>query len=90
MKGIGVSPGISIGKAFIINKAEVITSGITLVTQEDKHLEIEKFDKAVLGAVEEVEAIREKKVLSHSREEIDILDTQIEFLNDPQIRSRCS
>lgn len=87
MKGIGVSPGISIGNAYIINKTEVITSGITLVTLQDKQLEIEKFDKAVLGAVEEVEAIREKKVHSHSREEIDILDTQIEFLNDPQIRT---
>jgi phosphoenolpyruvate-protein phosphotransferase (PTS system enzyme I) len=56
-------------------------------TTEEKDGEVEKFDKAVLGAIEQVNSIREKKVLSHSREEIDILDTQIEFLNDPQIRS---
>jgi phosphotransferase system enzyme I (PtsI) len=87
MKGIGVSPGISIGNACIINKVAAVISGTSLETQEAKDIEAEKFDKAVLGAVEEVQDIREKKVISHSREEIDILDTQIEFLTDPQIRS---
>jgi phosphotransferase system enzyme I (PtsI) len=87
MKGIGVSPGISIGRACVINKTEAVRSGITLENDEAIKIEIEKFDKAVLAAVEEVEAIRWKKDPALTHEDEQILDTQIEFLNDPQIKS---
>ena len=87
MKGIGVSPGISIGNACIIYKAAIFISGIRVETKEEKDVEAEKFDKAVLSAIEEVNFLREKNALTLNSEESDILDTQIEFLSDPQIRS---
>ena len=87
MKGIGVSPGISIGNAFKIEKTETFSSGIRIETEEAKNIEIEKFDKAVSDSVEELKNIRENKKTEFNDEDNDILDTQIEFLCDPQIKS---
>ena len=86
MKGVGVSPGISIGKAFIINKTEAALNGITLEDDQSKSTETVKFNKAVQSAVNEVEALKGNDNLSFTQDEIDILDTQVEFLNDPQIK----
>jgi phosphoenolpyruvate-protein phosphotransferase (PTS system enzyme I) len=86
MKGVGVSPGISIGKAFIINKTEATLTGIALEDDQSKSIETGKFNKAVKSAVNEVEALKRNKDFSLTHDEIEILDTQIEFLNDPQIK----
>jgi len=87
MKGIGVSPGISIGNAFILEKIEIFSSGIRVESREAKNIEIEKFDKAVSDSVEELKNIRENIKTQDNDEDVDILDTQIEFLRDPQIKS---
>ncbi|MCW3118430.1 MAG: ptsP [Chitinophagaceae bacterium] len=85
MKGIGVSPGISIGKAFIIKKNEAALTGILLENEAAVLLEIEKFDTAVKISVEEIETI--KTQLAGSDEGgLEMLDVQVEFLTDPQIR----
>ncbi len=86
MKGIGVSPGISIGKALIIKKTEAAVSGILTENDDAKAVEIEKFNKAVIVSVEEIENIKGSKELFNTNEGFEIIDTQIEFLNDPQIK----
>jgi phosphoenolpyruvate-protein phosphotransferase (PTS system enzyme I) len=86
MKGEGVSPGISIGKAFIIFKTEAALKGIVLGDDLSKSIETGKFNKAVQSAVSEVENIKRDKTLSLTPDEMEILDTQVEFLNDPQIK----
>lgn len=87
MKGIGVSPGISIGKAFVIkNKVHSLT-GMMIDSQEAALSELEKFDRAVKISISEVEGIIANPDLNLQAEEIEILETQIEFLSDPQIRS---
>ena len=45
MKGIGVSPGISIGRAFIIKSATAVSSDIVLDNDEAKKIEIEKWEE---------------------------------------------
>lgn len=87
MKGIGVSPGISIGRAFVLKKSEHKLSRMLLNDEESISLEIEKFDTAVKISVSEVEGIIANKELKLQTEEIEILEVQIEFLGDPQIRS---
>jgi phosphoenolpyruvate-protein phosphotransferase (PTS system enzyme I) len=87
MTGIGVSPGISIGRAFIIEKDEAVISGILLENEEATGLEIDKFNKAVIDSVEEVESIKGNKDISLNNMDIEFLEMQIEFLNDPQIKS---
>jgi phosphoenolpyruvate-protein phosphotransferase (PTS system enzyme I) len=85
MSGIGASPGIAIGKACILEKKEAVLSGLRLNNDEDKAIEIEKFKKAVRLAVTELETIQGRQDLHLNNEDIDILETQIQFLTDPQI-----
>jgi phosphotransferase system enzyme I (PtsI) len=87
MKGVGVSPGISIGKAFIIRKSLAESLDSYNMDEEDKGAEIQKFDRAVQTSIEEVEAIKSDSSHSLSTEDIDILEAQIEFLRDVQIKS---
>ncbi|MEI7524468.1 MAG: phosphoenolpyruvate--protein phosphotransferase [Mariniphaga sp.] len=84
--GIGVSPGISIGKAYILKKKEAAFSGSAIVNDEEKETEIGKFNQSVISALAEIESIRSDKNRPQALESLDILDTQAEFLDDPQIR----
>src|ERR1700760_129112 len=84
MKGIGVSPGIAIGKAFVMQKKETLSTGILLTTPEEKEAAITQFDMAIAKATAEIEQIKNSPSLSE--EDSDILDAQIELLNDPEIR----
>ncbi len=84
MKGIGVSPGIAIGKAFVIQKKEPRFIGILLTTPVEKVAATIQFDAAIKRAIHEVEQL--KSTPSLSEEDSAILDTQIELLNDPEIR----
>jgi phosphotransferase system enzyme I (PtsI) len=86
MNGIGVSPGISIGKARVIKKVQIALTGILLKDEASIAAEIERFDKAVNKAINEIELIKQNKSLNLHEEDIQILETQIEFLADPQIR----
>lgn len=86
MKGIGVSPGISIGKACIIKKKEAVLTGITLQGEEEIAIEILRFEQAVAQAILEIETIKANETLNLGEEDIAILETQIEFLGDPQIK----
>ncbi len=86
MKGIGVSSGIAIGKAFVIKKSERTMSGILLSSDSGAFSEIAKFDQAVETSIKEVESIISNTDVDLQEEEIAILETQIEFLSDPQIR----
>jgi phosphotransferase system enzyme I (PtsI) len=87
MKGIGVSPGISIGKAFVIKRQEATLTGILLKNEAEVLLEIERIDLAVNRAVDEIEGIKANTQLTLQDEELAVLETHIELLTDPQIRA---
>lgn len=84
MRGIGVSPGIAIGKAFVIQKEAASFSGILLTSTAEKEAAISQFDAAAAKAIEEVERIKNNPSLSE--EDLAILESQIELLSDPEIR----
>jgi phosphotransferase system enzyme I (PtsI) len=84
MKGIGVSSGIAIGRAFVIQKKEASFTGILLTTPAEKEAAITQFDMATVKAIAEVEQIKNSPSLSE--EDSAILDAQIELLSDPEIR----
>ncbi len=85
MKGIGVSPGIAIGRAFVIKKTEAKVSGVLLTSEAEISAEIAHFEDAVNKAVSDIESIKSDKHLSLQDEDLAILDTQIELLTDPQL-----
>ncbi len=87
MKGTGVSPGISIGTAYVIRKAPVVNAITNTIEEKDKPAEISNFDKAVKEAIGEVNRIIDLNRSGFKPEDIAILETQTEFIGDSQIRS---
>src|SRR5882757_2083458 len=85
MKGIGASPGIAIGKAFVLQKQVVRVTGISLEDELAVQGESERFEGAVRAAVDEVEAIKAR--LPDQDDGQAILEVQIELLSDEQIRT---
>lgn len=81
INGTGVSPGIAIGKAFVIKKAEVAVSGILLKGENEVIANVAAFNNAIEVAVNELEVIK----LSLAGTDFEILETQIELISDPQI-----
>ena len=86
ISGIGVSPGISIGKARIIKKQAIALTGIALTDDNEVLIAIEKFNNAVAISITEVETIISNYDTSTGTEGLDILETHIELLSDPQIK----
>jgi len=86
MKGIGVSPGIAIGRAFVIKKNAPATNGIVLKNELEIAAEIERFTSSVINALGEIDAIKNNSQLMLNDDDIAILETQVELINDPQIR----
>jgi len=86
INGIGVSPGVSIGKARVIKKHEALITGVLLDSDESIHFEIEKFDNAVQLSLDEIEMIKSNADISIPVESIEILETHSELTSDPQIR----
>lgn len=87
MNGIGVSPGISIGKARVIRKTANIGMDVILKNDADILREVERFDTAVQQSVKDIETLLDNRKHSLMAEELEILETQIEFLSDPQLRA---
>jgi len=86
ISGIGVSPGIAIGKARVIKKQAVVLTGTLLLNDREITIAIEKFDKAVAVSVTEVETMMANHDASQGMEGVEILEAHIELLGDPQIR----
>jgi phosphotransferase system enzyme I (PtsI) len=84
MKGIGASPGIAIGKALVLKKQAPVITGIVLKTGGDVQREIQEFERAVRSAAEEAGSI--KRSLHDNDGGLEVLETQIELLQDEQIR----
>jgi phosphotransferase system enzyme I (PtsI) len=85
INGIGVSPGIAIGKAHLLKKQEAALSGVVLLNNADVVAETAKFNNAVALSVQEVEAMISNYDQSQGKEGLEILETHIELLSDPQI-----
>lgn len=86
INGIGVSPGISIGRALVLKKTQVALNGILLCSEKELATEIDNFDLAVNLALQEVETLKTHATLASQEEDIAFLETQVELITDPQIR----
>ena len=85
INGTGVSPGIAIGKAFVIKKAKAVVSGILLKDEGEIIAAVAGFNSAIALAVIEIESIIANAKLSALEDELAILEAQIELIGDPQI-----
>jgi len=70
MKGIIASPGIAIGKAFVLEQKEVVINEALLANPAECEAEVEKFRKAVAETEAQLNEIiekTEKRLLKISR-----------------------
>ncbi len=82
IRGIGASDGISIGKVYKYNQAELIIEKLAV---EDTSKEIKKFKEALAISEEELSAIRDKTEKNVDAETAAIFGAHIEILNDPEL-----
>ena len=84
LSGIGVSSGISIGKAFVVKTSNALLTGIGLENDEAVLTEIKRFDEAIDNAVVETTALKDN--IETANDASAILEAQIELITDPEIR----
>lgn len=83
LKGISVSPGIAIGKAFLVPKQEL---NINHCTIEETHLseEINRLYEAIQKTQSQLEEIETEASEQGSSNAAEIIDAQISILNDEE------
>jgi phosphotransferase system enzyme I (PtsI) len=89
-KGIPASQGITIGKAFLVDKEKLKIPQIK-INYNDVPDEVEKFYNCINSAIEEVMEIKEKILQKGEelyKEEILLLDMQLLLLNDSMITTK--
>ncbi len=85
MKGIIASPGIAIGKAFVLEQKEVVINEALLANPAECEAEVEKFRKAVAETEAQLNEIIEKTEKRLSAKEADVFRAHLMMLNDPTL-----
>ncbi|WP_295721127.1 phosphoenolpyruvate--protein phosphotransferase [Mucilaginibacter sp.] len=86
LTGTGASPGIAIGNAYVLKKQEAALTGLILTDDSAITFEIEKFDTAVNSSLTEINIMIDSYDEDNGSEGLEILETHIELLSDPQIK----
>lgn len=82
IKGIGASPGIAIGKAFIKKDPEIIVQKRTI---GDVTGEIDKLDAAIEKARTEIKSLYENTLKTVGEDEAKIFEAHMMMLDDPEV-----
>ena len=85
MKGIIASPGIAIGKAFVLEQKEVVINEALLANPAECEAEVEKFRKAVAETEAQLNEIIEKTEKRLSAKEADVFRAHLMMLTDPTL-----
>jgi phosphotransferase system enzyme I (PtsI) len=81
LKGVPVSPGISVGLAFLLNRDELQVEEEEIASDQVSS-EVEKFTKAVQQTKEELRVIRRRVARDLGEERARIFDVQLLILDD--------
>ena len=81
LKGIAASPGIEIGKAYVV-KEETITIDKQVIPAEKVEQEIKRFDDAVKMSQQQLEIIKEKAEKELGQEKAEIFAAHLMVLDD--------
>ncbi|MBW2182869.1 MAG: phosphoenolpyruvate--protein phosphotransferase, partial [Deltaproteobacteria bacterium] len=82
LKGIGVSPGIIIGKAFLLDPSEIEISAIPLNTEAEINQEIRKFKASLKESKEQLLNVKKEVERKKYKEASYIIDAQTLILED--------
>ncbi|SPF38572.1 Phosphoenolpyruvate-protein phosphotransferase [Syntrophobacter sp. SbD1] len=84
IKGTGASPGIAIGKAYLLERGQIPVPSYRLFGDEAVADECRRFEEAVAKAESDLEAIKES-ISSEFKEHARLLEVQQMILRDPSI-----
>jgi len=88
IEGTGVSPGIAIGRAFLLDRAKLKPRG-EKISSDQVALEVERFMEAIAGARIELEEIKEKTLKNGNVESVSqhnyIFDVHLLMLTDKML-----
>lgn len=87
IEGVGASPGIAIGRAFIWKKTGYQRGGASRLGESDVGEQVGKFRSAVNQAIDDVESLMRASRGALTVTESDLLEMQLEMLADPQLHS---
>jgi phosphotransferase system enzyme I (PtsI) len=82
LKGIGVSPGIIIGKVFLFTPSEIDISTIPLTTDEEINHEINRFKLSLNKSKEQLLSLKKEIKRKKHKEARYIIDAQLLILED--------
>ena len=82
LRGIGVSPGIIIGKAFLFAHADIEVSPITLATRAEINRDINRFKQALAKSKDQLRTVRKEVERKKQKEARYIIDAQLLILED--------
>ena len=82
LKGIGVSPGIIIGKVFVVDPSEIELSAIQLNTDAEIKQEIGRFKQALSESKQQLLNVKKEVERKKRKEASYIIDAQIFILED--------
>ncbi len=81
LKGVPVSPGIAIGKAFLLHREELQVEG-QRISPDQVDSEVEKFKKAIQQTKGELRTLRRRVARNVGEDQARILDVQLMMLDD--------
>lgn len=82
VQGVAVSPGIAIGKVYLVDRRKVEVPRFSLLDDERVPEEMERFREAIRRSQEELREIRDRIRHSLMEEQLAILDAHIRMLQD--------
>jgi phosphotransferase system enzyme I (PtsI) len=82
LKGIGVSPGIIIGKVFLFSPSDLEVSTISLTTDAEVNHEINRFQLSLQKSKEQLLAVKKEVKRKKHKEARYIIDAQLLILED--------
>ncbi|RKL61985.1 phosphoenolpyruvate--protein phosphotransferase [Thermoanaerobacteraceae bacterium SP2] len=82
LKGIAASPGIEIGKAYLLKEHQVVID-TTGIPEEKINCEIRKFEDAVETSKNQLEKVKQKAEEELGREKAEIFGAHLMVLEDP-------
>ncbi|MGI8905681.1 MAG: phosphoenolpyruvate--protein phosphotransferase [Candidatus Sumerlaeaceae bacterium] len=88
VQGIPVSPGVAIGRAFVLNRFGTNTVELRELRPEETDGEVARFRKAVEISRDQLGKIRSQVAAAIDERHADIFLAQAEFLNDPALIER--
>jgi phosphotransferase system enzyme I (PtsI) len=88
LRGIGVSQGVAIGKAFLLKRSKVEVSKYSQIPPEELPGEVEKFKAAIEETRKNLVAVREKTRQKGFQEASHIIDAQLMIIEDRALVDR--